>query len=156
MTPQSKNFNGSNPNFWARLLIFAFSVLALIGIKFPDTPTNLAVDITTSLSTSGFIAVVGILAVSVIMPIYNFVRTKPKLTFASVFGSPNFWIYLFTFVFGIAVLFGINIPDGTSEQFVAAIYAKDWTGLFTIAVTNIVDPIIRWYRDRRNIQLAAS
>lgn len=150
----AKNFNASNLNFWARLLIFVLSVLAMIGIKFPDDPTAIATDITTSISTSGFIAVVGILAVSVIMPIYNFVKTKPKLTAAAIFGSPNFWIYLLSFVFGVAVIVGINVPDGTAEQVISAIYAKDWTALFTVAVTNIVDPLIRWFRDRRNEQVA--
>lgn len=151
---QKVNFSASNPNFWARLLIFVFSVLALIGIKFPDNPTAIATDITTSLSTSGFVAVLGVLAISVIMPIYNFIKTKPKLTAAAIFGSPNFWIYLLSFVFGVAVIVGINVPDGTSEQVIAAIYAKDWTALFTVAMTNIVDPLIRWFRDRRNDQVA--
>jgi len=153
MATTTKHFDAGNLNFWARLLIFGFSVLALIGIKFPDTPTDMAVDITTSLSTSGFIAVVGILAISVIMPIYNFVRTKPKINFMAILASPNFWIYLGSFVFGIAVLYGINIPDGTAEQIVGAIYAKDWTGLFSIAVANIVDPLVRWFRDRRTEQI---
>lgn len=153
MTFYTPSFSASNLNFWARLLIFAFSILSLIGIKFPDNPTDMAVDITTSLTTTGFIGVVGILAISVIMPIYNFVRSKPKINFLALLGSPNFWIYFGTFVFGIAVLFGINIPDGTAEQVVAAIYAKDWTALFSIAVANIVDPIVRWFRDRRAKEL---
>jgi len=152
---QQKSFSASNLNFWARLLIFVFSVAALIGIKFPDTPTDLAVDITNSLSTSGLISVIGIIAISVIMPIYNFIRTKPTLTAAAVFGSPNFWIYALSFLFGVAILFGIQIPDGTAEQVVGAVYQKDWTGLFTIALTNIIDPIIRWFRDKRATQVSA-
>lgn len=153
MTQSTQHFDASNLNFWARLLIFAFSVLAMIGIKFPDTPTDMAVEITTSLSSMGFIAVLGILAISVIMPLYNFFRTKPKVNFLAVLASPNFWIYLGSFVFGIAVLYGIKIPDGTADQIVAAIYAKDWTGLFSIAVANIVDPLVRWFRDKRTKQL---
>lgn len=145
-----KNFSASNLNFWARLLIFVFSVLALIGIKFPDSAEGLATGITTALSGTGFVSVIGILVVSVIMPIINFVRTKPKLTAASVLGSPNFWIYVLSFAFGVAILFGIQIPDGTAEQVVGAIYQKDWSGLFTIAVVNILDPLIRYFRDLRN------
>lgn len=145
-----QNFDAGNPNFWARLLIFAFSVLALIGIEFPDTPTNLAIEITTSLSTSGFISVIGILAVSVIMPIYNFIRSGAKVSLVSLLSSPNFWIYFASFVFGIAVLYGIKIPSGTSEQLIGAIYAKDWTSLFAIAIANIVDPIVRWMKDKKN------
>ncbi len=151
-----KNFDAGNLNFWARLAIFAFSVLAMIGIKFPDDPTTMAVDIVTSISTSGFIGVVGILAVSVIMPIYNFARTKPNISLEAIFGSPNFWIYLVSFLVGVAVLFGINIPNGTAEQLVGAVYAKDWIGLFSVAFANIVDPIIRWFRDRRAAQVATT
>lgn len=147
------SFSASNLNFWARLMIFGFSVLSLIGIKFPDNPTDMTVDITTSLTTGGFIGVVGILAISVIMPIYNFVRSKPKINFLALIGSPNFWIYAGSFVFGIAVLFGINIPDGTAEQLVGAAYAKDWTLLFSIAVANIFDPIVRWFKDKRAVSL---
>lgn len=154
MNQSNQAFNASNLNFWARLLIFFFSVLALIGIKFPDTAEAMATSITTSLSGTGFVAVIGILVVSVIMPIYNFIKTKPKLTAAAIFGSPNFWIYVLSFAFGIAVLYGIKIPEGTAEQVIAAIYQKDWSGLFTIAVVNIFDPIIRWFRDKRGAQLA--
>lgn len=152
---QKKNFTASNPNFWARLLIFAFSILALIGIKFPSDPTDLATSITTTVSGPGFIAVIGILIVSVIMPIINFVRTKPKITAANVFGSANFWIYLGSFAFGILVLFGINIPEGTADQIVAAIYEKDWNALFTVATVNILDPFIRWLKDKKTAQLSA-
>lgn len=155
-TTTKKNFSAANPNFWARLLIFGFSVLALIGIKFPDTPASMADQITTSLSTSGFIAVLGVLAISIVMPLYNFIKTKPKINLLALIGSSNFWIYLASFVFGIAVLYGINIPDGTAEQIVGAIYAKDWSALFTIAAANIIDPFVRWLRDKREKQLKAA
>lgn len=154
MNSTTKNFSASNLNFWARLLIFFLSVLALIGIKFPENAEVLATKITTALSGPGFVAVIGILVVSVIMPIINFIRTKPKLTPAAIFGSANFWIYLLSFVFGIAILFGIQIPDGTAEQVIGAVYQKDWSGLLTIAIVNIVDPFVRWFRDKRNAELA--
>lgn len=145
----NKNFSASNLNFWARLLIFVFSVLALMGIKFPSDPTTLATDISTSLTTSGFIAVSGILIVSVLMPIYNFVRTKPKISFWSLVGSANFWIYAGSFLFGLAVMLGINIPSGTAELLVGAAYAKDWTALFSIALANVLDPLVRWFMDKK-------
>lgn len=150
-----KNFSASNLNFWARLLIFVFSIMALIGIKLPDTPDDLATTIVTTLNGPGFIAVIGIIVISVIMPIINFVRSKPKLSLNAVLGSPNFWIYLLSFVFGIAVLFGIKIPEGTAEQTIVAIYEKDWNTLFTIAIANIFDPIVRWFRDKRNKEISS-
>ena len=153
--PTSKNFDASNLNFWARLLIFILSVLTLIGVKFPDSPQVIGEQVTTLISSSGFYAVLGILAVSIIMPIYNLIRTKPKITAATVFGNPNFWIYLLSFLFGIGVLFGVGIPDGTADQIIGAIYSKDWVGLATIAFTNIIDPLIRWFRDKKNTEVAA-
>jgi uncharacterized membrane protein len=155
MNTSTKVFNASNPNFWARLLIFALSVLTLIGIKFPDSPAVIADQVTTVISTSGFYAVLGILVVSLIMPIYNFVKTKPNVTLSAVIGSPNFWIYALSFVFGLAVLYGIKIPDGTAEQVIGAIYQKDWIGLLNIAFINIIDPIIRFFRDKKNAQTTA-
>lgn len=144
-----KNFQASNPNFWARLVIFALSILGLIGVQFQTAPDVLGGQIVTTISTSGYYAVLGLIAVSVLMPIYNLVKQKPKITFASVFGSPNFWIYLLTFLFGIGMIYGIEFPDGTAEEIVGAIFSKDWSHLVNIAFVNILDPLIRWFRDKR-------
>ena len=149
------NFTASNPNFIARLLIFALSILALIGVQFPTGAEELTEQITTTISTSGFYSVIGLLAISVIMPIYNLIKMKPKITLSSIIGNPNFWIYAGTFFFGILVLVGINIPEGTAEALVGAIYAKDWAGLFTIALANIIDPLIRFFKDRNAKNVAA-
>ena len=151
---QKSNFSSSNPNFWARLLIFAFSVIALLGVQIPD-PTALTDNIVTTISGGSAYAVIGILIVSVIMPIINFVRSKPKLDLYAIIGSPNFWIYFASFILGSLVLLGIDIPDGTAEQLVGAIFAKDWGGLATIAFANLADPFIRWWRDKRQTAVTA-
>ena len=150
-----KNFDSKNPNFVARVSIFALSVLALVGVKFPDDPGAIAEQLSNTLSGGGYFAVVSVLGISVIMPLINFVRSKPKLSFkavaANLFGSPNFWVYLLTFALGFVVLFGVDImPEQTSEDVVGAVYAKDWTNLLIICVTNIVDPVIRYFRDKRD------
>jgi hypothetical protein len=155
MTTQKKNFTASNPNFIARIIIFVLSVFTLIGVQFPSSPEAIADNITTTVSTSGIIAVAGILLVSVIMPIYNLVRTKPKITISTIFGNPNFWIYAGSFAFGLLVLVGIHIPEGTAAELVGAIWAKDWAALSTIAFTNIIDPVIRYFLDRKNVRVAA-
>ncbi|MGL6009655.1 MAG: hypothetical protein ACRC1D_09390 [Culicoidibacterales bacterium] len=148
-----RNFDAGNPNFTARIIIFFLSVGALAGIKFPGDPALVAENVTNALSGGGYIAVLGVLATSVIMPIINFIRSKPSKNFREVFfnlvGSANFWIYLGSFVLGIMVLLGIEIPEATSEQAVGAIFEKDWIGLILIAATNILDPIIRYFRDRK-------
>jgi len=150
-----KNFSASNLNFWARLVIFILGLLATIGIRFPQDPVSLGTDIVSTLSTGGWYSVLGLMAVSVIMPIYNFIRSKPKISLMAFLGSPNTWLYLATFLVGVMITLGINVPEGTGEAIVGAIYGKDYIGLVTIMATNILDPLIRWFRDRRNEELAA-
>lgn len=154
MNTNIKNFDPKNPNFAARLIIFALSVLAMIGVKFPDSPTVIADGITNALSGGGYFALITVLGISVVMPIVNFIRSKPALNFKAIvltlIGSPNFWIYLGNFIFGLVILLGIKIPAGTADEIVGAVYGKDWTGLLLIAVTNIFDPLIRYLRDRKN------
>lgn len=160
MNTNIKNFDAKNPNFAARLIIFALSVLAMIGVKFPEAPGVIADNITNSLSGGGYFALITVLGISVVMPIVNFIRSKPALNFKTIvltlIGSPNFWIYLGNFIFGLVILLGIDIPTGTADEIVGAVYGKDWTGLLLIAVTNIFDPLIRYFRDRKNeLALAA-
>lgn len=154
MNTNIKNFDAKNPNFAARLIIFALSVLALIGVRFPESADVIADNITNGLSTGGYFALIAVLGISVVMPIVNFIRSKPSLTFKSValtlVGSPNFWIYLGNFIFGLVILLGVKIPGGTADEIVGAVYGKDWTGLLLIAVSNIFDPLIRYFRDRKN------
>ena len=155
MQVNKKNFDAGNLNFWARLAIFVLGLLATLGIQFPQDPVSLGTEIVTTLTTGGWDSVLGLMAISVIMPIYNFIRSKPKLSLAAFLGSPNTWLYLATFLVGIMLTFGIKIPEGTGEAIVGAIYAKDWSGLISIMAINIFDPIIRWLRDKRNKELAA-
>lgn len=149
-----QSFSAANPNFWARLLIFFFSVVAMLGVQFPQSPDVLTGNILNTLSQGGTYAVIGVLVVSVIMPIVNLIRTKPKITIYTLIGSPNFWIYTATFVAGILVLFGIKVPDGTAEAMVSAAWVKDWGALFSIAITNLLDPIIRAFVDKKKATLA--
>lgn len=153
---QKKAFTASNPNFIARLIIFVLSVFTIVGVHFPSSPEAIADNLTTTVSTSGYVAVIGILLVSVVMPIYNLVKTKPKITISTIIGNPNFWIYAASFGLGLLVLIGINIPDGTAASIVGAIWAKDWTALLTLAFTNIIDPVIRYFLDRNNLRVAAT
>lgn len=159
MNTNIKNFDAKNPNFAARLIIFALSVLAMIGVKFPDSPDVIADNVTNALSGGGYFALITVLGISVVMPIVNFIRSKPTGNFKAIIltliGSPNFWVYLGNFIFGLVILWGVQIPNGTAEQIVGAVYAQDWTGLLLIAVANIFDPIIRYLRDKKN-QLAVA
>ena len=156
MAQLQKNFSATNLNFLARLLIFVLSIGASFGIQFPADPTTLGTDIATTLTTGGMYAVIAILAVSVIMPVVNFIRSKPGTRWLEVLSSPNTWIYVANFLLGMLILNGVAIPDGTSEALVGAAFAKDWAALFTVAGANIIDPFIRWLRDKRNKAVTAN
>lgn len=147
-----KNFDAANPNFWARILISGLGLLAVLGIKFPSNPEVLGTDLANSFTNGGLYAVLGIITISVLMPIYNFVRSKPKVNLVAFFGSPNTWIYLVTGAFALLMYFGISIPGGTAEALVGAIFTKDFGGAITIIALNVLDPIIRWLRDKKNLQ----
>lgn len=76
--------------------------------------------------------------------------------FAAACASPSATIiYAASFALGLLVMIGINIPDGTAAQLVGAIYAKDWGALVTLAFANIIDPIVRYFLDRKNTREAA-
>lgn len=152
----TKNFSASNPNFLASILIFLLSVGTGLGIKFGGSPDVVSGEITSAFGTGSLIAIISIMGISVIMPIYNWVKTKPKVSFFQVIGSPNNWVYFGTFLFSLAMLIGIEIPAGTSEAIVAAIVDKNWEQLFAVGFTNILNPLIRWWRDRKqDAELAA-
>lgn len=144
------NFSASNPNFWARLLIFVLAIAARFGIQFPSSPEVLGPDIVTTLTGGSLYAIIAILAISVIMPVVNFIRAPSGIKLWDVISSPNTWVYVLTFLLGLLVMKGVPIPDGTAEALVGAAYAKDWAALFTIAGANVIDPFVRWLRDRRN------
>ncbi len=149
-----KNFDSQSPNFIARVLIFILSIFTLFGIQLPEAPEAISTNIINALSSGGYFALISIIGISVIMPVVNFVKSKPMLDFKSavlsLVGSPNFWIYLGNFVFGMIILYGIEIPAKTAEQLTGAIYSKDWTSMLVIAITNIFDPIVRYLRDKKN------
>lgn len=143
-------FSAANPNFWAGLLITILGVLGIMGIKFPLSPEQTGEQIVTTITGGGFYAVIGILITSVIMPIVNYVRSKPTPSVVALLGSANTWIYIGSFILSVVVLFGIQIPAGTADGIVGSIWAKDWAGLITIVITNLINPLVRWFRDKRN------
>lgn len=144
----TKFFSAANPNFWVRLVIFVLTILASLGVNFPSNPDVLGPDIVTTLSSGSIYAIIAVMGLSVLMPIINFFRASPRPNFWEFLGSPNTWIYVATFIAGLLIMIGINIPEGTGAALVGAIYAKDWAALISIAATNILDPLIRWWKDK--------
>ena len=85
-----QNFSAAKPNFWARLVILALGIFTVAGGQFPANPDDLGDQIVTTICGGGITAVIGILFVSVIMPIYNFFSKKPRLSAAVFFPTRTF------------------------------------------------------------------
>jgi|JI9StandDraft_1071089.scaffolds.fasta_scaffold591568_2 hypothetical protein len=143
-----KAFDTKSPNFWAQLVIAVLGLLSILGIQFPSSPDQLGGEIVTTLSTGSLFMVFSLMGVSVIMPIVNYIRSKPKPTLAGFFGNPNTWVYIVSFALGLLIWRGIPIDAGTAESLVGAVFAKDWVALIGVVATGIISPLVRWLMDR--------
>ena len=58
----------------------------------------------------------------------------------------------------VPLLFGSDAlrEGGTVEQIVGAVYAKDWGTLTFVLFSNVLNPLIRWFKDKYAAQLTAS
>ncbi len=148
MAQPQKAFSLSSKNLWFQVALLLLAIGAGLGINFPSSPEAIAGDIVNTFSNSGIYAVVGILVVSVIGPIYNFVKSKPKLSLKAFLADANNWVYIVGFISAGAVLIGINIPAGTAEQLVVAVFARDWAAVASVAVGSVVVPLVRFFIDR--------
>lgn len=143
-----KQFSTTSKNFWFQLVLFALSIAAGLGINFPSSPETITTDILNTFSTSGIYAVAGILIVSVIGPVYNFVKSKPKLSLSAFLADANNWVYIVSFAASGLVLLGVAIPDGTAEQIVRAVMVRDWAAIGSVGLSSIIVPLVRYFIDR--------
>lgn len=146
----AKQFSASSRNLWLQVVLFALAIMAGLGIQLPSSPEAIAGDIVNTFTNSGIYAVVGILVVSVIGPVYNFIKSKPRLSFAAFIADPNNWVYFVSFLASLAVIAGIAIPPGTAENLVSAVFARDWAAVASVAVGSVVVPLVRFLIDRAN------
>ena len=149
MAQQAKKvFNAASPGFLYTIIVAVLTVFAVSGVHFPSSAEQLAGDITTTLSTGGIYAVIGIIISSVIFPIYNAVRSGLKFSLKTIFSSTLTWIALGNAVAATIALTGLVLPDGTVEAIVGAVQTKDWIALGTILVQTIIPTIVRWIKQR--------
>lgn len=147
MAQAKKVFNAASPGFLYTLIVSALTIFAASGVTFPDNPQDIAGHITTLLSTGGFFAIIGVIVSSVAFPIWNAYQ-KGNLSFNGIWRNTFTWIALGNLVFAAIALTGFVLPDGTVEQIVAAISAKDWTALISMFVTTIIPAIVRFIKQR--------
>ena len=148
-------FNASSPGFLYSVIVGILTIFAVSGVTFPDSADVIANDVTTSLSTGGIYAIIGIIISSFAFPVYNAIKSGLKFNLTTIFGSTLTWIAIGNIILSLLVIYGFVLPKGSVELVVGAIVAKDWTGLGGFVFTTLVPTIVRWIKDRKNKAIAA-
>jgi hypothetical protein len=117
----------------------------MFNIEFEQPIGALADSLGTTLSTQGIYAIVGILVVSVLGPIYTAISKKSVM---AIWSSISTWTYLSIAIASVLTLLGIAVPPGSAEALVAAIWAKDWATVGTIGTISFLVPLIRWIKSK--------
>ena len=137
----------SSPGFIYTIVVAFLTIFAASGVQFPDKTADLANEVTTLLSSSGFYSIIGVIVASVAFPIWNAIQKK-TLSFKGVFSSTLTWVAIGNAVFAAIALTGFTLPDGTIEQLVVAISVKDWGAIISMLFTTIVPAIVRLIKDK--------
>ena len=146
-----QKFDPKSPGFIASITYVILAALAATGIEFPSDPQTLAGDFETTLNSGGIFAVTGLLVSSIVFPIWNFKKKGGKINGKVILSNNTFWISAVTALLGVALLFGFTVPDGTAEQIVAAVYAKDWGVLVTMIGVPLFNTLIKYFKSRQEI-----
>lgn len=141
-------FNAGSPGFLYTIIVTVLTIFAVSGVQFPTSAEVLAGDITTTLSTSGIYAIIGVIVSSVAFPIYNAVKSGLKFSAATIFGSTLTWISIGNIILSLLAIYGFVLPDGTLEQVIGAVQTKDWMALGSLFFTTIVPTVVRWIKDK--------
>lgn len=140
-------FDPKSTGFIASITYAILAAFAATGIEFPKDPAQIAGDFETTLSSGGIFAVTGLLVTAIIFPVWNFVKKGGKINAKLILGNTTFWISFVTAILGLAALYGFTVPDGTAEQIVGAVYAKDWGVLLSVLAINVLNPFIRFLKE---------
>lgn len=141
---QNKVFDRASPGFLYTIVAGILGIFAAFGVVFPITVTELGGQITTSLTTGGIYAVIGIIISSVIFPVWN--RFKYG---GPIMASTLTWIALANIALSVIALTGFTLPAGTVEQVIGAVQAKDYFALISIVATTIIPAIVRFIKSRK-------
>lgn len=149
MATQKQNFDPKSPGAVYSLATLVLTVLALLGIGFPDSIANISGQLQTSIQGGSYFALIGIVGGSVLFPIWNLIQKKQKLNWKNLFGSTANVVALGNALLGAVALTGFYLPDGTVEQIVAAVTVKDWGALASVIINTVFVALVRWVKDRK-------
>ena len=153
MSQTKQKFDAKSPGFIASITYVILAALAATGVEFPTDAQTLSGDFETTLNTGGIFAVTGLLISSIVFPVWNFTKRGGRITGKKIISNTTFWVSLVTALLASAVLWGFTVPDGTAEQIVAAVYAKDWGVLLSVIGVNIINPLVRYLKEQQTAEL---
>lgn len=149
MAQTKKVFDAGSPGFIASIITAVLTITGIAGIEYPQLPADIADQLVSTFNESGVYAVVGILIVNIVAPIWNFIRKKEKLNWKNVLGSVTTWLSLAGVAISGFLLFNLEIPTDAPGQIAGAITARNWSLLGSLLVVTVIVPVIRWIRDRK-------
>lgn len=142
-----KFFDAGSPGFVYSLVVSALTIFAGAGVAFPKVPVDLGAEIVNSFNTGGVYALIGVIVASVIFPIYNAISAG-TFSFKGIFSRNLTWIALGNILVAGLALTGFVLPDGTPEQIVGAVSAKDWMGVVSILALTVGNTILRLIKQK--------
>ncbi len=140
-------FKFDSPGFIYSAIVSVLTVLALAGVKFPENPEQIAGEINTLIGSGGFFALIGVAVSSIAFPIWNAYQKK-NLSIRGIWKNTLTWVAFAVLLFDGLALIGLNFPEGTAQNLVYYIFAKDWTALFSMIVTVIIPTVVRFIKDK--------
>lgn len=149
MANQKQNFDPKSPGAVYSLATLVLTILALLGIGFPDSIANISGQLQTSIQGGSYFALIGIVGGSVLFPVWNLIQKKQKLNWKNLFGSTANVVALGNAFLGVVALTGFYLPDGTVEQIVAAVTVKDWGALASVIINTVIVALVRWVKDKK-------
>ena len=145
-----KFFEVSSPGFLYSVIVSALTIFAGVGVTFPKVPIDLGTEIVNSFNTGGVYALIGVIVASVVFPIYNAISAG-TFSLKGIFSRNLTWIALGNIAVSGLALTGFVLPDGTPEQIVGAVSAKDWMSVVSIVALTVGNTLLRLIKQKAQI-----
>lgn len=145
-----KFFEVSSPGFLYSVIVSSLTIFAGAGVAFPKVPIDLGAEIVNSFNTGGVYALIGVIVASVVFPIYNAISAG-TFSLKGIFSRNLTWIALGNIAVSGLALTGFVLPDGTPEQIVGAVSAKDWMSVVSIVALTVGNTLLRLIKQKAQI-----